>query len=220
MRLFTLLFLLATALGAQDTDTTYRLPDATVTGFRDAGPSQRVAASVGMLSRADLTQYPTGDLLPAMNRLPGVRFEERAPGSYRISVRGSTLRSPFGVRNIKVYWNGIPFTEPGGDTQLNFLDLNNIDGAELLRGPSGSLYGAGTAGTLLLTTDTVSGPALDLSGGSYGFFRAGGAGAKFAGRRELWAPTGPPANRRLPRPQPTQPADGPAKLALGGRAPP
>jgi len=173
MRLITCLFLLTAALSAQ-TDTTYTLPNATVSGFRDEVPDRRVAASIGLLDREALTEYPTGDLLPAMNRLPGVRFEQRAPGSYRISVRGSTLRSPFGVRNIKVYWNGIPLTEPGGDTQLNFLDVNNVDRVELLRGPSGSIYGAGTAGTLLLATDTLSSAVrADISGGSFGFFRAG-----------------------------------------------
>ena len=161
-------------LSAQTVDTTLLLPDATVTGFRDAEPNRRVAASVGTLDREEIQRFPTNDLLPAMNRLPGVRFEQRAPGSYRISVRGSTLRSPFGVRNIKVYWNGIPLTEPGGDTQLNFLDISNIDRVELLRGPSGSLYGAGTAGTLLLRTDTLgAGVRAQLTGGSFNFFRAG-----------------------------------------------
>ncbi|MEJ0103149.1 MAG: hypothetical protein WDO19_11585 [Bacteroidota bacterium] len=44
-----------------------------------------------------------------MNNTPGVRMEERSPGSYRLNLRGSTLRSPFGVRNVKVYlgWNSI-----------------------------------------------------------------------------------------------------------------
>ena len=158
-------------------DTLFTLPDATVTAFREEVAGYRVGASVSSLAERDLQLIPTADLLPAMNRLPGVRFEQRAPGSYRISVRGSTLRSPFGVRNIKIYWNGIPFTEPGGDTPLNFLDVSNIDRVELIRGPAGSLYGAGTAGTLLLNTDTLrSGLEADVAAGSYGFFRAGAQG--------------------------------------------
>ena len=169
-----LLFLCCTTALYGQSDTLYQLPGATVTGFRDSAASYRVGASVSSLQPADLELIPTADLLPAMNRVPGVRFEQRAPGSYRISVRGSTLRSPFGVRNIKVYWNGIPFTEPGGDTNLNFLDVNNIDRAEVIRGPAGSLYGAGTAGTLLLSTDTLSGRGdAYLDGGSYGFLRGG-----------------------------------------------
>ncbi|NJB84630.1 iron complex outermembrane receptor protein [Lewinella marina] len=171
-RILVLLFLTGSLYG--QTDTLYTLPSATVTGFRDEAPGYRVGASVSTLEAAELEQIPTDDLLPAMNRLPGVRFEQRAPGSYRISVRGSTLRSPFGVRNIKVYWNGIPFTEPGGDTQLNFLDVNNIDRVELVRGPAASLYGAGTAGTLLLQTDSLEGAGeAYLAGGSFGFLRAG-----------------------------------------------
>ncbi|PPK85715.1 iron complex outermembrane receptor protein [Neolewinella xylanilytica] len=167
------LLMISGAVGAQ-VDTLYTLPDATVTAFRDEVASYRVGASVSTLEERELQLIPTADLLPAMNRLPGVRFEQRAPGSYRISVRGSTLRSPFGVRNIKIYWNGIPFTEPGGDTPLNFLDVANIDRVELIRGPAGSLYGAGTAGTLLFSTDTLEGHAdAGVAGGSYGFFRAG-----------------------------------------------
>ena len=169
-----LLPLLCSASVFAQVDTLYTLPDATVTAFRDEVSARRVGASVSTLTTATLRAVPTEDLLPAMNRLPGVRFEQRAPGSYRVSVRGSTLRSPFGVRNIKVYWNGIPFTEPGGDTPLNFLDLSNIDRVELIRGPAGSLYGAGTAGTLLLTTDTLAGTGrAEAAAGSYGFFRAG-----------------------------------------------
>ncbi len=83
---------------------------------------------------------------------PGVHMEERSPGSFRLNVRGSTLRSPFGVRNIKVYWNNIPFTDPGGNTYLNQLSYYNINSIEVIKGPAGSLYGAGTGGAVLLNS--------------------------------------------------------------------
>jgi iron complex outermembrane receptor protein len=150
------------------------LPTAAVVGFRDNRARQEVAGSIELLDSAALRQFEPAGLLPALNRLPGVRFEQRSPGSFRISVRGSTIRAPFGVRNIKVYWNGIPFTEPGGDTPLNFLDLSNIDRTELIKGPAGSLYGAGTAGTLLLGSEPVADTraSASLTTGSYGFRRA------------------------------------------------
>ena len=155
--LLVLAWLLGGQLSAQEAlppvDT---LPGATISAFASPTTSPtRVPAPIGLLETEELRSFGEQSLLPAMNRLPGVRFEERAPGSYRISIRGSTLRAPFGVRNVKVYWNGIPLTEPGGDTQLNFLDPGNIDRAEVIRGPAGSFYGAGTAGTLLLQTDTL-----------------------------------------------------------------
>lgn len=178
LRSFLILCLsLSLHLSAQDT-----LSTVTVSAFREEASITRSTASVDVLSPVELRRFDQSNLVAAMNRLPGVRFEQRAPGSYRISVRGSTLRSPFGVRNIKIYWNGIPLTEPGGDTQLNFLDLNNIDRLELIKGPGGSLYGAGTAGTLLLGTDTLAGPAEGYA--EYGSFQTFRAGARVQSRSD------------------------------------
>jgi iron complex outermembrane receptor protein len=70
--------------------------------------------SIHYLSQYSLQKLSTQTLLPAFNNLPGIRMEERSPGSYRLNIRGSSLRSPFGVRNVKTYYNNIPYTEPGG----------------------------------------------------------------------------------------------------------
>src|SRR5690606_3157698 len=94
-------------------------------------------------------------LVPAVNTIPGVRLEERAPASYRFSIRGSTLRAPFGVRNVKVYLNDIPFTEANGNTFLNLLDPASVGSVEILKGPSGSMYGAGTGGVVFLKSSRL-----------------------------------------------------------------
>src|ERR1700719_335274 len=80
-----------------------------------------VRSAVGVITTAEWNRYDKMSIVPAMNSVPGVRMEERSPGSYRLSFRGSTLRSPFGVRNVKVYLDGIPFTDPGGNTYLTQL---------------------------------------------------------------------------------------------------
>lgn len=125
------------------------------------------------VTRLQLSQTGTGmnsSLLPVLNQLPGVRMEERSPGSYRLNIRGSSLRSPFGVRNVKVYWNDIPVTDPGGNTYFNQFAGNNFSSLELVKGPSGSLYGAGTGGLILLQSDRVNKPALqlDYTAGAWG----------------------------------------------------
>ena len=104
--------------------------------------------SVSVLDQQRMAAYGETSLVAPMNTLPGVRMEERAPGSYRIAIRGSALRAPFGVRNVKVYWNNIPFTEPSGLTFFNLLDLANMEKVEVIKGPTGSIYGAGTGGAL------------------------------------------------------------------------
>jgi iron complex outermembrane receptor protein len=139
-----------------------------------------VPAPLTTLRLSELPVYDNASLLSSLNRIAGVRFEQRATGSYRIAIRGASLRAPFGVRNVQVFWNGIPFGEPGGDVPLNFIDAINVDEVTVIRGPNGGRYGPGTAGTLLLGTqplkvDSIPRVRLSLTGGSYGFLRTDAA---------------------------------------------
>ncbi|RPD45024.1 TonB-dependent receptor [Hymenobacter sediminis] len=151
------------------------LPEATVTGYGQQLPLRRTAASVGVLDARVLERFPQNALTQAVNTIPGVRLEERATASYRLSVRGSTLRSPFGVRNTKVYYQGLPFTEASGSTPLNLLDPALLGGLEVIKGPAASVYGAGTGGAVLLTgrrpTPGVSRAQVGFTAGSFGLRR-------------------------------------------------
>ncbi|WP_460610525.1 TonB-dependent receptor family protein [Hymenobacter terrigena] len=159
-----------------DTTRAVALPEATITGYGQRLPLRRTAAAVGVIDARVIEQFSPTALTQAVNTLPGVRLEERATASYRLSIRGSTLRSPFGVRNVKVYYNGIPFTEAGGSTPLNLLDPAIIGRLEVLKGPAGSVYGAGTGGVALFGTPTVaagtSRVAAGATVGSYGLRRS------------------------------------------------
>lgn len=132
-------------------DTTRLLGEVVVQAFSYDRPLHEIPAAVGFIGERDLSRFSNTSFLPALNTIAGVRMEERSPGSYRLSIRGSTLRSPFGIRNVKVYLNEIPFTDPGGNTYLNLLDFGSVQKAEVIKGPAGSLYGAGTGGVLLLS---------------------------------------------------------------------
>ncbi|HZI26144.1 MAG TPA: TonB-dependent receptor plug domain-containing protein, partial [Chryseolinea sp.] len=136
-------------------------------------PAEEVPAAVAVVSQKDFERFSNSTLLPTANTIPGVRMEERSPGSYRFSIRGSLLRSPFGVRNVKVYWNGLPFTDGGGNTYLNLLDFSAIGSMEIIKGPGGSLYGAGTGGVILLQTPVIDESKIQLAAivGSYGLQR-------------------------------------------------
>ncbi|GAA4381561.1 TonB-dependent receptor family protein [Hymenobacter koreensis] len=128
-----------------------RLSEATVVGYGQNLPLRRTAAAVGVVGASTIERFSEASLTQAVNTLPGVRLEERATASYRLSVRGSTLRSPFGVRNVKVYYEGIPFTEASGSTPLNILDAGTLGRIEVIKGPAASVYGAGTGGAVLLS---------------------------------------------------------------------
>lgn len=156
-------------------DSVHVLNEIVVSGFLHNRPLSEVSASISVINSQALTRFSNTSILPAVNTVPGVRMEERSPGSYRFSIRGSLLRSPFGVRNVKFYWNNLPFTDGGGNTYLNLLDFDAVGSMEIIKGPGASLYGAGTGGVVLLTSPITTAPkAVDLSlqTGSFGLFRS------------------------------------------------
>ncbi len=128
------------------------LAEAVVKAFERNTALKNIPVTISVLGRAELERYGNATILPAVNTVPGVKMDERSPGSYRLSIRGNLLRSPFGVRNVKFYWNGIPFTDANGTTYLNQLGYSNIGKMEIIKGPGGSMYGAGTGGVVLLNS--------------------------------------------------------------------
>lgn len=155
-------------------DTLQQLPEVVIQSYVSKTPLQRVPTAVSVLSPADMQLQQGASLLPAFNTVPGIRMEERSPGSYRLSIRGSLLRSPFGIRNIKIYADEIPLTDAGGNTYLNLLDPDVISRAEVLKGPDGSLFGANSGGVVRLDLAPLPGDTqhlqVNLQGGSYGLF--------------------------------------------------
>ena len=149
------------------TDSARVLQQVVVKAYEQNRQLKEISAAINYIDQSQLERYSNISILPALNATPGVRMEERSPGSYRLNIRGSSMRSPFGVRNVKVYWNGIPFTDPGGSTYLNQLSFYNIHSMEVIKGPAGSLYGAGTGGALLINSQDEQWQAgADLRGGA------------------------------------------------------
>jgi iron complex outermembrane receptor protein len=190
VRVWGIAFLAIIPLTLTGQDSTRVLPEIEIQGYRYSRSLLSVPVSAGVITESDLLRFNNTSILPAVNTIPGVRMEERSPGSYRFSVRGSLVRSPFGVRNVKVYWNNLPFTDGAGNTYLNLIDLSTLGGLEIIKGPGGSLYGAGTGGVLLLKSRIPSQSAVQFSTmfGSYGLQRHQLRG-DFAGKRSRGALT-------------------------------
>ncbi|HCT24506.1 MAG TPA: TonB-dependent receptor, partial [Chitinophagaceae bacterium] len=139
----------------QDTITSLSaLPDIEINAYQGKLKYQAVPASIGLLQQNQLQKSITPQLSQSLNTISGVRVEERSPGSYRLSMRGSLLRSPFGVRNTKIYLNDFILSDAGGNTYLNLLALTQLQQIEIIKGPAASMYGTGTGGVVLLQTHT------------------------------------------------------------------
>lgn len=120
-----------------------------IRAMESQSPLRLQPAAISQIGAIELQNLNPRTISSAFNFSAGATIEERATASYRVNIRGSSLRSPFGVRNVKVYWNGFSFTTSEGTTPLNFLDISLITNATILKGPSGSLYGAGNGGVIL-----------------------------------------------------------------------
>lgn len=157
---------------SQEKVDTASLNEVVVKGFESNKSLINTPASISLLSKATLNASSAFSMLPALNTSSGVRMEERSPGSYRLSIRGSLLRSPFGIRNVKVYYDDFILTDAGGNTYMNLLDIHSINRLELIKGPAGSVYGAGTGGAVLLNGFGALKDSNDLKlrllGGSFG----------------------------------------------------
>ena len=156
-------------------DTTKKLNEVVIRPYFSDQPLLRSTGTIGLINQATLDQQPSGSFVSAMNTVSGVRMEERSPGSYRLSIRGSLLRSPFGVRNVKIYFDEFPLTDAGGNTYFNALDISAAQNLQVLKGPHGNIFGANSGGVILIqpqgTIVDSTALALKLEGGSYGTFR-------------------------------------------------
>lgn len=171
------------------------LSEITVSAFELNKKLSDQPAPVFYLGAPDLDRFGRTDILAAVNTIPGVNMQQRSPQSYRLDIRGSALRSPFGVRNVKVYYNGIPLTDPGGNTYLNELGFEDIYDLTVIKGPAGSLYGAGTGGVVLINSPLLSNDSslknkaqMDVQAGSYGLRKAA-ADVRWGGNALRYADT-------------------------------
>ncbi|MBL7704395.1 MAG: TonB-dependent receptor [Taibaiella sp.] len=168
----------ASVLYGQETDSVQsssKLNPVTVMAYFSRQPVLGLTAAAHNITSANIEAQQTTTLLPAINTVAGLRMEERSPGSYRLAMRGSLIRSPFGIRNVKVYLDEFALTDAGGNTYLNLIDPAALDQIHILKGPDGSLYGANSGGVLRLQPKGFevkeNQGTLLLSGGSYGLFQ-------------------------------------------------
>jgi iron complex outermembrane receptor protein len=163
-------FIPSISFSQEPEDSSKTLSEVLIKAYEQNRKLIEVAAPVSFTGPTQLNRFNNTSILAAVNMTPGVRMEERSPGSYRLNIRGSSLRSPFGVRDVKIYWNEIPLTDPGGNTYLNQLSFYNVHSIETIKGPASSLYGAGTGGAMIihsLPTEWQKGLTLDYFTGSF-----------------------------------------------------
>lgn len=153
---------------------TVGVESAAVVALQRAAP---VFAPVHRVDRMGLHGPGTVDLEVGLNQIPGVKMETRgAGGSRRIRMRGSSLRSPFGVRNVMTLLDGFVLTTADGDSPLEWLDPALLGHVEVMTGPSGALLGGSYSGALWAVSAAAT-TRFAARGSTLGAASAGAGGA-------------------------------------------
>jgi iron complex outermembrane receptor protein len=116
--------------------------------------------------------------------IPGVYMERRTfSAGQQFNIRGygngargtNGISSNFDGQGYKVYLNGIPITDAEGITTMDDIDFGSIGNVEVVKGPSGTLYGQAIAGVVNLKTKSAEPGKIsigqDVMIGSYGLQR-------------------------------------------------
>tara|TARA_Y100001001_G_scaffold123180_1_gene121505 strand:+ start:515 stop:2593 length:2079 start_codon:yes stop_codon:yes gene_type:complete len=114
----------------------------------------------------------------SLDTVPGLFFQNRYnfAQNLRLSTRGFGARAPFGIRGIRIQVDGIPYTLPDGQSQIDAIDLDSAQRIEVIRGPASVQYGNAAGGVIDISTalgdELPAGGRLRLDGGSDDYRKA------------------------------------------------
>lgn len=118
-----------------------------VTANRELQSLTDVAASISVADSNAIQSGRTAGLNEILRYEPGIQATSRfGLDDVKLSIRGSGMRANFGVRGVAVILDGVPVTEPDGQTRLDIIELASARQVEVVRGPVSALYGGSASG--------------------------------------------------------------------------
>lgn len=174
-------FLVAPFLLKGQSDTLVRLPEVEVDASLVHSKLRRIPGSISVLATDDLLKSNNINFAEQLNAIPGLYVQSGALNTNRVIIRGIGSRTPYASNRIRAYLNEIPITNGDGVTVLEDIDVAQVGRVEVLKGPSGALYGSGLGGTIRLftpSTPSKTSVKVETQGGSFGTLRTN-AGVNF-----------------------------------------
>ena len=154
LALLLLLLIISPSLYSQDDDTDtseYKTDEIVITGTR---LEQKIIDIPYPVLRINQNSWITSRKIGVQDVLltvPGLFLQPRY-GNHdtRITIRGYGSRSNTGIRGVRILLDGIPESEPDGQTRIEAIDFDAIGRIEVVRGYSSSLYANAPGGVINL----------------------------------------------------------------------
>ena len=143
---------------------------AAVASFYQA-PAGQTATTV---DRSQFDNRPSFSVADVLRDSPGISVKQgNGPRDLGISIRGSNARNGFGIRNLVIFEDGFPVTQPDGLSRSDLIDPRAYGAIDVIRGPSSALYGNyATGGALNFRSrpgGSIDGVEYGVDGGSFGY---------------------------------------------------
>src|SRR6202048_4103496 len=141
------------------------------------------------IDRSQFDNRPAFSVGDVLRDSPGVSVKQgNGPRDLGISIRGSNARNTFGIRNLVIFEDGFPVTQPDGLSRSDLIERRAYAAIDVIRGPSSALYGNyATGGALNFRTrpgGTIDGVEYGVDGGSFGYLNNYLAAGKKVGNFE------------------------------------
>jgi iron complex outermembrane receptor protein len=126
------------------------------------------------IDRSQFDNRPAFSVADILRDSPGISIKQgNGPRDFGISIRGSNARNGFGIRNMVIFDDGFPVTQPDGLSRSDLIDPHAYGAIDVIRGPSSALYGNyATGGALNFRTRAgreIDGFEYGIEGGSFGY---------------------------------------------------
>ncbi len=122
-----------------------------------------------------------------LENVPGLFLQSRYGNhDVRIAIRGFGSRSNTGIRGVRILLDGIPESEPDGQTRIEAIDFNSVGSIELVKGNSSSLYTNAPGGVINFINDIYFPYSFATQFNEFGSFDLRRNGLKFGVRTDKY----------------------------------
>ncbi len=133
---------------------TLALHEVIVTAGLEPMAGKYIAGNISPITRQMIQRDDPFQISQSLNRVPGLYMHSGTYSTSRITLRGIGSRDLFGTSKVKAYFEGIPLNDGSGNLTIEDIDQALIGGMEVIKGPNASRFGAGLAGTILMSAYT------------------------------------------------------------------